>query len=461
MNKIVYRLMNIIIAVALMLGGYSRVSAVSTLATTFDGGFETVVYQYPNAVNNWLAPQPSPPGDRLVRVTSPVRKGNYSLKVTVKPGDNYGSSGERAEVYGMYGPDGKQIFENEASGTQFYAISVYLPLDFKSPTSTWASFQQLHTNDIYRSYPSFAIGALDTYYVQMISGDLDALNDPKKSHTVKYPIGTLQRGKWVDFVWEIKFAKTFTGTVDVWRRIEGETGFTKVLSVANIPTLSFKSSVSGGAVLDSYWKTGYYTSVENFTRVIYIDSNTRGANFNDVVAAAFPTSSVPPTATATFAAMPTSTAIATINTPTKTPSSTATTVPPTTAATLTALTVLSAGTYDDTKPAFAYLGTWLNFSGTGPYNNTLHYTQTAGNTASFSFNGTSFKLFYTEGTDRGNIDVWIDGSLITTINAKTSSVAWQHKYISPSFAAGTHTVQFKHAGPTGTYIDLDAVMIFP
>ena len=202
------------------------------------------------------------------------------------PGDNYGSSGERAEVYGMYGPDGKQIFENETSGTQFYAISVYLPLDFVSPTG-WGEFQQLHTNDIYHSYPTFAIGATDTYYVQMISGDLDALNDPTKSHTVKYPIGALQRGKWVDFVWEIKFAKIFTGTVDVWRRIEGETSFTKVLSVANIPTLSFKSSVSGGAVLDAYWKTGYYTSPETFTRVIYIDSNTRGDNFDAVVADAF------------------------------------------------------------------------------------------------------------------------------------------------------------------------------
>ncbi len=283
--------MNTIVAVVLMLGGYSNASAAETLATTFNGGFESVVYQYPNAVNNWLAPQPSPPGDRLVRVSSPVRKGSYSLKVTVKSGDNYGSSGERAEVFGMYGPDGKQIFENEASGTQFYTISVYLPLDFKSPSSSWGSFQQLHSNDIYNSYPSFAIGALDTYYVQMISGDLNALNDPKKSHTVKYPIGALQRGKWVDFVWKIKFAKTFTGTVDVWRRIEGETSFTQVLSIANIPTLSFNSTVSGGAVLDAYWKTGYYTSAETFTRVIYIDSNTRGASFNDVVAAAFPTSS--------------------------------------------------------------------------------------------------------------------------------------------------------------------------
>ena len=452
MNKIVYRILNIIIATALMLGGYSNVSAAQTLATTFNGGFESVVYQYPNAVDNWLAPQPSPPGDRLTRVTSPVRTGNYSLKATIKPGDNYGSSGERAEVYGMYGSNGVQIFENEASGTQFYAISVYLPLDFKSPVSSdrWGIFQQLHGSDKYSAPPVFALGATDAFYMQMYSGDLDALKDPKKSHTVKYSLGALQRGKWVDFVWKIKFSKTYTGTVDIWKRVEGETIFTQVLSIANIPTLQFKSSVSNGAVLDAYWKTGYYTSVENFTRVIYIDSNTRGANFNDVVAKAFPTSLATPTVPPTFATTPTKTPTTVL--PTKTP----TAVPPTGAS-----TVFSANTYDDANPGFTYSGSWLNYSGTGPNNNTLHYTQIVGNTASFSFNGTGFKLFYTEGSDRGNIEVWVDGLLIATINAKTSTVAWQHKYISPSFAAGIHSVQLKHAGPTGTYIDLDAVMIFP
>lgn len=283
---------------------------------TFVGGFENAIYQYPNAVNNWHDPQPAPPvGDRLVRVNSPVRCGNWSLQLTVKPGDNLGSSGERAEVYGMYGADGKQIFENEASGTQFYTISVYLPLDFVAPYNSlhpnqdiaWGIFQQLHGNDVYHAPPPFAIGATDTYYMQMWSGDLDYFSDRTKAHTVRYPIGALQRGKWVDFVWKIKFAKTFTGSVDVWRRIEGETDFTYVLSVANIPTLQFASSVSDGAVLDAYWKTGYYTSEEIFTRIIYIDCNTRGNSMDDVVAAAIPMLSVTPTAITTFTATPTAT----------------------------------------------------------------------------------------------------------------------------------------------------------
>jgi hypothetical protein len=327
------RLSAVILAVALLISGCGGLKAMPTQSVTgnitpikpntptpvyskiFVGGFETAIYQYPNAVNNWQAPQPSPPGDRLTRVNSPARCGNWSLRAMVKPGDNYGSSGERAEVYGMYGPDGKQIFENEASGSQFYAISVYLPLDFVAPYnslhpnwgSAWGIFQQLHGNDVYHAPPPFAIGATDSYYVQIFSGDLDYLSDRTKSLTIKYPIGALQRGKWVDFVWKIKFAKTFTGSVDVWKRIEGETDFTNVLSVANIPTLQFASSVRDGAVLDAYWKTGYYTSQETFTRVIYIDCNTRGGNFNDVVASAFPMPSVTPLVTTSFTVTPTGT----------------------------------------------------------------------------------------------------------------------------------------------------------
>lgn len=273
---------------------------------SFEGGFENYTYQYENTANNWHDAQPgiSYPSnvDRLTRVTSPVRNGNYSLRAMVKPGDNYGSSGERAEVYWMYDKEGKHIVENESSGTQFYAISVYLPLDFVSPSnslhpkedSAWGAFQQLHGNDIYHAPPIFSIGATDSYYVQLWSGDIgeENYNKPNIFHRTKYPLGSLQRGKWVDFVWKIKFAKTFTGELEVWKRIEGETDFTQVLSKTNIPTLQFKSSINGGAVLDAYWKTGYYTSEETFTRVIYIDSNTRGTNFNDVVAKAFPGNSV-------------------------------------------------------------------------------------------------------------------------------------------------------------------------
>ena len=202
----------------------------------------------------------------------------------------------------MYGSAGTHLVENEASGTQFYTVSVYLPSDFTSPTCSnltacnnpWGTFQQLHGANVYSAPPVYSLGAADTYYIHLTSGDLD-IYDKYGAHRIRYPLGSLQRGKWVDFVWKIKYAKTATGTVDVWRRIEGETNFTQVLTLANLPTLQYKTSVNGGAILDSYWRTGHYTSPETFTRVLYLDSQTRGNNFDDVVSAAFPEETISPT----------------------------------------------------------------------------------------------------------------------------------------------------------------------
>jgi hypothetical protein len=123
--------------------------------------------------------------------------------------------------------------------------------------------------------------------------------------------------------------------------------------------------------------------------------------------------------------------------------------------------VLSADTYDDRNPGFVYSDSWRKYSGAIPYYKSLHYTQIVGNTVSVYFYGPGFKLFYTTDNNRGSFPVWVDGSLNTAINAKTATVFWQHKYLSPSFVAGTHTIKIKHAGPEGSIIDVDAIRIFP
>jgi len=259
---------------------------------SFIGGFENDLYQYPEAVNNWHDPQPYPTGDRLTRVNSPVRKGNYALRVEVRSGDDYGWSGERAELYGMYGGDGLQIYENESSGTQFYAISIYLPSDWSPPVTNdpwepYGVFMQLHGPDVLSASPSFSLNVLNTYFVHMHSGDADDLNNPSVANIEKYDCGSVVLNGWVDFIFKVKWAKTFTGEVEVWRRNPGA-DFVKVVSVADIPTLVFKSSVGGGVVGNHYWKTGFYRSTEpDLTNVVYLDCHTRGLTFKDVNIMAF------------------------------------------------------------------------------------------------------------------------------------------------------------------------------
>ena len=116
------------------------------------------------------------------------------------------------------------------------------------------------------------------------------------------------------------------------------------------------------------------------------------------------------------------------------------------------------GIYDDVDPGWNYTGSWASANGFGgAYNSSLHYTAIVGDAATFMFSGTQFKLTYTQDTNRGNIDVYVNGNKIATINANGTFV-WQKIYTSPIFLAGTHVVQFKHAGG-GTYIDIDALQI--
>jgi hypothetical protein len=279
------------------------------VGVTFANGYEDgIAYQYPNAVNNWRM-NLAQDATRLTVITSPRRKGMYALRVEVRPGDTLGQSGERAEVARMYGYDGTELVENESSGTQYYGFSVMLPTDWKTtPDSNgkyWAIILQLHNPDglttpsgggvspaLAFEVRSFGANA-DRFSLDMTTGDLSRSGSIHNFYD--FSDGSLNLGKWTDFVIKVKYAKDATGTVDVWRRNEGSISFTNVLSITNVPTLGYNSTVDGGAVGDHYWSTGFYRNANSITNVLYLDGMTRGTDFNEVVAAAFPAPLIGPT----------------------------------------------------------------------------------------------------------------------------------------------------------------------
>ncbi len=100
------------------------------------------------------------------------------------------------------------------------------------------------------------------------------------------------------------------------------------------------------------------------------------------------------------------------------------------------------GTYDDANAAWGYTGSWTSYSGSGPYANTLHYSNVQGASAKLTFTGTQFILWFTKHPNRGNVEVWIDGALQTTISENGSSLAWQQTWTLPTpLSNGTHTVE--------------------
>jgi hypothetical protein len=118
---------------------------------------------------------------------------------------------------------------------------------------------------------------------------------------------------------------------------------------------------------------------------------------------------------------------------------------------------VGAGTYDDTNTNIAYSGNWVTGTYSGPYNNTLHYSTTAGGTATLAFIGTQVKLIYTRSTARGVMQIVIDGGTPTNLDAYSSNTQWQAKWTSPSLTNGTHTIKITHI--SGAYIDIDAFII--
>ena len=118
---------------------------------------------------------------------------------------------------------------------------------------------------------------------------------------------------------------------------------------------------------------------------------------------------------------------------------------------------LESGTYDDTDSAWTYAGNWITYSGSGPYNNTMHYSPTIGDYASLVFQGNQINITYAGYPNRGNLDVYIDDVKEGTINQYNPTLFWQKSTTGPSVTDGIHLLKLVHA--SGSYVDIDAIQI--
>jgi hypothetical protein len=118
---------------------------------------------------------------------------------------------------------------------------------------------------------------------------------------------------------------------------------------------------------------------------------------------------------------------------------------------------LPAGTYDDDHEDVQYSGDWTKYTNASAHTGASRYSDTIGDTVNFSFTGTRLSLLYTGLTNRGNMQVYIDGTLEDTINQYTASTTWQNRWDSDEFTPGLHTVRLRHA--SGLINDLDGILI--
>ena len=114
------------------------------------------------------------------------------------------------------------------------------------------------------------------------------------------------------------------------------------------------------------------------------------------------------------------------------------------------------GTYDDSSSILTYTGSWSVYAGSGPKSDTLHYSTSVGDYVSMGFEGQKLVLYYTQSTNRGNMDVYIDNILVDSVN-ENGALAWQQQKVITGLSAGTHTLKLQHA--SGTFVDIDAITV--
>ncbi len=117
---------------------------------------------------------------------------------------------------------------------------------------------------------------------------------------------------------------------------------------------------------------------------------------------------------------------------------------------------------NNTDSGITYTGSWTLSSsrGYGDYDADVQYTTTTGDSFSYTFTGTGIDYISEKNSDEGQIDIYIDGVLVTTVNASSSSrQAQQVLYAARHLTPGQHT--FKAVKMSGTYMLLDALRIVP
>jgi hypothetical protein len=77
-----------------------------------------------------------------------------------------------------------------------------------------------------------------------------------------------------------------------------------------------------------------------------------------------------------------------------------------------------------------------------------------------SFTGQSFSILYTAGKNFGNVEVYIDNQLITTLNQRSTQNLFQQRWDSQGLLpVGTHQLKLIFAGPEGYRGSIDAVIV--
>jgi hypothetical protein len=83
-----------------------------------------------------------------------------------------------------------------------------------------------------------------------------------------------------------------------------------------------------------------------------------------------------------------------------------------------------------------------------------------GSTVTFTFTGKSFSIIYTSGPAYGQVKVYIDGTLVKTIDEHETTSGYKKRWNYPAqLTLGKHTLKLVSVGNGGAKSSLDAVIV--
>ncbi len=214
--------------------------------------------------------------------------GKAAVRVEVQPNDDplaLHANSERAEMSSMQDASKKEIKENSRSGIQYYATSYYFPATWQGQQLPWSAFAPTDCSAGDQSQCNSWSVVWQFYGWGALAAAQTAVNGPQHylfNGAQFTDGGSIALGKWTDFVFMVDWG---TGAFTVWRRDDGQSSFSQVLSG--------KTPVPAGREI--YAKQGLYRggNVGGRTDVFWIGPTARGSSFSAVEQQAFGTDTGP------------------------------------------------------------------------------------------------------------------------------------------------------------------------
>ncbi len=236
----------------------------------FDGGFETGDHAQWHELN-WNLDRPE--SEQFQIVTSPVREGRYAAKTIVHDGDEFlHTGGERCDLE-RPGP-------NEREGDElWYSWSTYFPDGWwqpPPPPDDWLLIIDWHsTYDEVCQNLQLQVNGDFSMVATGVTGDVtgyDCFDGPGTAYYYDETIlPNVAVDVWHDFKVHVKWTAFDAGVIEIWHKLETESGYTKVLDLHGIPTLQYKGDPN--SPVSPYLILAHYRDASNTeTSVLYHDA---------------------------------------------------------------------------------------------------------------------------------------------------------------------------------------------